>query len=119
MCWARAGQWLAALFLSGAVLAQNVGEGVAVLPVEKVRQSVPLFYAVDTETNATAMAERFTGDIDLKVRVLQGRPEILTIGLSGDGEVSGVSGSELASWSVRKESDGSRFLDLKPKLPKK
>ena len=118
MCWARAGQWLAALFLSGAVLAQNVGEGVAVLPVEKVRQSVPLFYAVDTETNATAMAERFTGDIDLKVRVLQGRPEILTIGLSGDGEVSGVSGSELASWSVRKESNGSRFLDLKPKLPK-
>ncbi|MEP4079258.1 MerC domain-containing protein [Haloferula sp.] len=113
----RTGQALLGLLLATLAPAQDVGEGMAVLPVEKVRQPAPLFYSVEAKTNATAQGERITGSMDLKVRVLQGRAKNLTIGLNGDGEVLSVTGSKLISWSVRKESDGSRFLDLKPKLP--
>ncbi|MFC7336114.1 hypothetical protein ACFQY0_02905 [Haloferula chungangensis] len=104
--------------LAATALAQGVGDGVAVLPVDKVRQPIPLFYSVEAETTASAMGEKISGAMNLKVRILQGRPDMLTIGLEGEGEVKDVTGSESLSWSVRRESDGSRFLDLKPKLKK-
>ncbi|MGB6222902.1 hypothetical protein [Haloferula sp.] len=109
---------MVALALTAVSSAQDVGEGVAVLPVGKVRQAVPLFYSVEAVTDAKAAGRRISGEMELKVRVLQGRATTLTIGLEGDGEVTDVSGSDLSSWSVRKESDGSRFLDLMPKIPK-
>ncbi|MEM1084720.1 MAG: hypothetical protein AAGI48_11480 [Verrucomicrobiota bacterium] len=105
------------LLLSLIATAQNVGDGVAVLPVDKVRHQAPLFYSVYAETQANARGRGIDSTIRLKVGVMQGRAEVLTIGLSGEGKVTGVTGSELISWSVRRESDGSRFLDLKPKLP--
>jgi len=114
---ARGALWLALLAGAESGHGQGVGDGVAVLPVDRVRQQAPLFFSVTADTTVTAQERRVDEEVRLKVRVLQGRAETITVGLSGEGEVTGVDGSELVSWAVRRESDGSRFLDLKPKLP--
>lgn len=96
---------------------QSIGDGMAVVPVEKVRQEAPLFYSVEAETTVVTGGERALSTMELKVKVHQGRPEQLTVGLTGEGELLSVEGAELVSWSVRRESDGTRYLDIFPKLP--
>jgi hypothetical protein len=59
------------------------------------------------------------GELRLKLHVVQGRPEVLSLGLSGDGEVVDVSGQGLRDWSVRQGTTGQsgrRFLDVRPLL---
>ncbi|MGB1131325.1 MAG: hypothetical protein ACPG4K_14830, partial [Haloferula sp.] len=99
------------------VSAQSIGEGMAVVPVEKVKQKAPLFYSAEAETAVVAGADRAISSMSVKFKVHQGRAEKLILELMGEGNVEGVTGSELNSWSVRKESDGRRFLELFPKLP--
>lgn len=99
--------------------AQTIGEGMAVIPVEKVRPEVPLFYSVEAETTLSGGQRHVSSAMALKVRVHQGRPEKLTVELTGEGKVEAVEGPPLVSWSVRRESDGRRYLDLFPKLPPK
>ncbi|MCH7224637.1 hypothetical protein [Haloferula sp. A504] len=97
--------------------AQTIGEGMAVVPVDKVRQEAPLFYSVETETTVSAGDHQVLSQMQVKVKVHQGRPEKLTLELTGEGEVEAVEGGPLKSWSVRSESDGRRFLDIFPALP--
>ncbi|BCX50108.1 RNA-binding protein [Haloferula helveola] len=99
---------------------QGLGEGVAVVPAEKIKQQPPLFYSVDASTTASHNGSRALTSMQLTVNVHQGRAEKLSIGLAGDGEVTEVKpqkGQILKSWAVRRESDGRRFLDLFPELP--
>lgn len=96
---------------------QSLSEGMALLPVDKIKEQAPLFYSVEADTNAGLTGKEMLSLIKLKVTVHQGRAEKITIGLSGVGEVQSVEGAELRSWALRKESDGSRFLDLYPVLP--
>ena len=100
--------------LLGFVSAQE--EKIVLVPVDK-EKPVPLFFSAETNTDITAGIDRVQGTITAKLRVHQGRPEVMSLGLTGTGEITGVAGEGLKTWTVRRESDGTRFLDLKPLLP--
>ena len=77
----------------------------------------PLFFAASVEETVSLGTAAVAGEMRLRLHVLQGRPEVLTLGLSGDGEVTDVSGPGLAAWSVRRAaapSGAGRLLDLRP-----
>ncbi|MFD0893405.1 hypothetical protein KBB96_18420 [Luteolibacter ambystomatis] len=92
----------------------DVGNGVALVPVEKVRAPVPLFFSATAGTTTKVGLDAAEGRFDLAFKILQGKPETLSLSLHGKGEVTGVTGDNLKDWSVRTEADGSRFLDLHP-----
>ena len=103
----------AALFLG---IAAGQDKEIVLVEVDK-EKPVPLFFSAETNTDITAGIDRVQGTITAKLRVHQGRPEVMSLGLTGTGEVTGVAGDGLKTWTVRRESDGTRFLDLKPLLP--
>jgi hypothetical protein len=107
-------RYFACALLVGLAPAQD--EKIVLVEVDK-EKPVPLFFSAETHTDITAGIDRVQGTITAKLRVLQGRPEVLSLGLTGVGEVTGVAGEGLKTWTVRRESDGTRFLDLKPLLP--
>ena len=79
----------------------------------------PLFFSASVDEGVALGLREVTAELRLKLHVLQGRPDVLTIGLSGDGEVTDVSGAGLRDWSVRQaagEPGGRRLLDLRPEL---
>ncbi len=84
-----------------------------------VQPVAPLFFTATAEQTVHLSPLEVTGEIKLNLRIVQGRPEILSLGLIGDGEVVNVSGTGLRDWSVRQgtsEAAGKRFLDLRPTL---
>jgi len=97
--------------------AQSLGDGMAVLPVNQVKVKAPLFYSVDANTVVVVSSDKALSVMEVTVKVHQGRAEKLSLEIEGEGKVDSVGGAELVSWSVRRESDGRRFLDLYPKLP--
>jgi len=79
----------------------------------------PLFFSASVDQSVRLGAAGILGEMRLKLHVIQGRPEVLTLGLSGDGEVTDVSGAGLRDWSVRRAVGGAgdrRLLDLRPLL---
>ena len=97
-------------------LAPAQDEKIVLVPVEK-EKPVPLFFSADTSTTITAGIDQVSETITATLRVHQGRPETLSLGITGQGEITSVQGEGLKTWTVRREADGSRFLDLKPLLP--
>ncbi|MCW1926202.1 hypothetical protein OKA05_26830 [Luteolibacter arcticus] len=91
-------------------------EKIVLVPVDR-EKPVPLFFSAQTDTVIKAGIDRVEEAVTAKLRVHQGRPDVLSIGLTGVGEITGVSGPGLKTWTVRREADGARFLDLKPELP--
>ena len=85
-----------------------------VIEVEDARPDVPVFFSATCDHRITAGVEAVTGEIDVHLTVVQGRPEVMSLGLSGDGEVVSVVGGGLLSWAVRELTDGRRYLDLHP-----
>ncbi|MFT3830416.1 MAG: hypothetical protein QM691_12005 [Opitutaceae bacterium] len=91
--------------------------GRIVVDVQGVPPAVPLFFSAAAEQTVRLSAAEITGELRLKLHVVQGKPEVLALGLSGEGEVTEVSGEGLASWAVRQVPlSGKRFLDLRPAL---
>ncbi len=79
----------------------------------------PLFFSANAEHILRLGATEIAGEVKLKLHVVQGRPEVLTLGLSGDGEIVEVGGTGLRDWAVRQgngPTSGKRFLDLHPTL---
>jgi hypothetical protein len=74
----------------------------------------PVFYAVTASQVLQLGAAGIRGEMQVRVRVLQGKPQVLTLGLSGEGDVTEVTGATLQSWSVRRPvgAEETRFLDL-------
>lgn len=58
--------------------------------------------------------EAIRHQIRVAIEVLQGDPRELVFALSGDGEVTQVTGDGLQDWSVRQETNGTRSLVLRP-----
>lgn len=80
---------------------------------------VPLFFSATVEQMVQLGSVEITGELKVKLQVVQGRPEVLSLGLVGDGEVIGVSGKGLRDWAVRQgtgDASGKRFLDVRPLL---
>ena len=77
------------------------------------------FYGANVQSTCSVKEDRVVIDADITIRVIQGRPEVFSIELHGDGEVAEVTGPRLRDWSVRLEpgtetKPGRRFLDLRP-----
>ncbi|MEO8617123.1 MAG: DMT family transporter [Luteolibacter sp.] len=106
----------ALITLMGISLAQEPTDRVVILPIEKAPKEAPLFFSATAEVEARAGLSEITGEQRLSFHVHQGKPEILTLGLSGAGDVTSVTGDGLRDWSVRVTEDGSRFLDVRPTL---
>ncbi len=93
--------------------------GKIVVEATGVPPPVPLFFTASGEQFVLAGIGEITGEAKLNLRVIQGSGEVLTLGLAGEGEVVGVTGTGLRDWSVRQgvgEAAGKRFLDLRPVL---
>ena len=70
-----------------------------------------LFYTAVAESEISLSSRLIEQVVKLSITVVQGKPNVLTFGLSGSGEVVGVDGEKVRAWSVRQEGDR-RFLDL-------
>ncbi len=77
---------------------------------------VPLFFTAEVNQTIRLGPTAIAGEIQLHLRVLQGMPELVTLGLAGDGDIVTVTGNGVRGWSVR-QAGGHRFLDLKLTTP--
>jgi len=91
------------------------GDGHLVVEAHGVMPEAPLFFSATSENVMRLGTGEIVGEIKLVIRVVQGRPEVITLGLGGSGDVVGVNGDGLRDWSVR-QAGGRRFLDLRPTL---
>ena len=92
--------------------------GRIVVDVQGVPPAVPLFFSATADQTVRLAPAEVTSELRLKLHLVQGKPEVLSLGLVGDGEVTevaGLSGTLLNSWGVRQgPGTGKRFLDLRP-----
>ncbi|MDE0835194.1 MAG: hypothetical protein OSA84_02450 [Akkermansiaceae bacterium] len=102
------------LALASALFAQQ--ERIILVP-EKTQTPPPLFFSATADVKAHATLERVTSNQDITFTIVQGKPETLSLSLSGDGEIVSVTGDNLRDWAIRVAKDGSRFLDIRPILP--
>ena len=98
----------------GLAFAQDSTERIVILPIEKVPAAAPLFFSAVAEVEVHANLAEITTEQRLSFLIHQGKPETLSLGLSGEGEVLSVTGEGLRDWSVRVTEDGNRFLEVRP-----
>lgn len=91
------------------------GDGHLVVEARGVLPKSPLFFSLTAENTTWLGRPDIDSEIKLAIRIVQGRPELITLGLAGSGEVVEVTGEGLRDWSVRKAGE-KRFLDLRPTL---
>lgn len=103
-----------ALVAEGASVTTEIGPGGGRLIVETtgLMHRVPAFYTASAKSEVRIGAKRIDYKFTLNLRVLQGEPKVLSVGLLGEGEITAVIG-EVESWAVRQEGD-QRFLDVRP-----
>ena len=89
-----------AALLGGLAPAQD--EKIVLVPVDR-EKPVPLFFSAQADTVIKAGIDKVEETITAKLRVHQGRPEVLSLGLTGVGEITGVTGAGLKTWTVRRE----------------
>jgi hypothetical protein len=106
----------ALLFATTLLPAQETDERVVLVPWAKAPKEAPLFFSASAEVKAVAGLENLTSEQKIRYRVVQGKAETLTLGLTGAGEVTEVTGAGLKDWSVRVGENGSRFLDVRPAM---
>ena len=96
--------------------AQEPDDRVILVPLGKAPKEVPLFFSATADVKAQANLSAVTSEQQIDFKIHQGKPETLTLALTGQGEVLSVTGTGLRDWSVRVAEDGSRFLDVRPLL---
>ncbi|HUR58205.1 MAG TPA: hypothetical protein VM029_10880, partial [Opitutaceae bacterium] len=90
--------------------------GRIVVEARGIPPPAPVFFSATVEQIARLSAAEIASEVRLKLHVVQGKPELLTLGLSGEGDVIEVTGPGLRDWSVRQGAGfaaGKRFLDLR------
>lgn len=90
--------------------------GKLVIEARGVPPPAPVFFSAAVEHTVWVRPTELAGEALVSLRLVQGTPEVLTLGLEGDGEVVDVSGNKLRDWAVRTDGD-ERFLDLRLELP--
>ena len=82
----------------------TVSAGINNIVVEAhgVQPKVPLFFSATVDESIHAAPDAVTAEMKIKLTVLQGQADVLTLGLSGNGDISDVSGVGLRDWAVRK-----------------
>jgi len=74
----------------------------------------PLFFSARANSTITATSKSWTSETQIQFELLQGTPDVFTLKLIGDGEVTAVTGEGILDWSVRRSGD-TRLLDIRPK----
>jgi len=74
----------------------------------------PVFYSAKATATATIGPEFIDQSVQLAIKVLQGKPKVLSFSFNGGGQVTEVKGDGVLSWSVR-QAGKQRFLDLQLK----
>ncbi len=101
--------------------------GRIVIHAEGLTPPTPLYFSAAVDQRVKVSAQEIVGEARVTLRVVQGKADILTLSLSGDGEIVEVVGKGLLEWSVRQAAPeprlasakaqpapiGRRFLDLK------
>ena len=100
--------------LTSFAIAQDPDDRVVLVPFTKAPKEAPLFFSATADVKIQVGMEEVTSQQGLDFKIHQGKPETLTLGLNGTGEVISVTGEGLRDWSVRVAEDGSRFLDVRP-----
>ncbi|MBI1842386.1 MAG: hypothetical protein HYR88_16235, partial [Verrucomicrobia bacterium] len=75
----------------------------------------PLLYSTAIEQWIRVSPDRATQSLRASMEILQGDARELTLTLSGDGDVTSVTGDALQDWGVRVETNGVRTLVLRPR----
>lgn len=87
-------------------------DGATTIVLSPSRPANPAFlYAVNAKADVQVTATSIDQDIELTIRVVQGKPGTVTLGFNGTGEVVSVAGERIESWSVRSKGD-EKYLDL-------
>ncbi|MGJ8634779.1 MAG: hypothetical protein ACSHX7_12750, partial [Luteolibacter sp.] len=86
---------------------------IIILP-DPEEKPAPLFFSTAAEVTATTSRKETTSTQKLTFTIRQGIPETLTLGLTGSGEITSLTGENLRDWSVRIAKDKSRYLDIRP-----
>ncbi|MCA9181449.1 MAG: hypothetical protein KDA51_08345, partial [Planctomycetales bacterium] len=94
-----------------ATLKQSEGTRTIILETRNEIPEPAVFFTASVKASARVGLERVEQVVILDVKVFQGKAETLSLGLSGDGDVTNVQGDNLRSWSVRRQGT-MRFLDL-------
>ena len=74
----------------------------------------PVFYSAQVIADASVGTERVDQTVAVTIKVVQGKPDVLSFGLTGNGQVLEVTGDGIASWAIR-QSGNDRFLDIQLK----
>lgn len=96
---------------SQAVENATAGTGRLIIETQPVIPPPPVFFTANADVTARVRTSRIELAVQLAVKVIQGQPKTLSLGLAGNGEVTAVQSDQLVSWSVRQAAD-QRFLDL-------
>ncbi|MEO5915475.1 MAG: hypothetical protein ABIS50_14675 [Luteolibacter sp.] len=102
--------------LAGLTFAQEPDDRVVLVPLGKAPKEAPLFFSATADVLARASLIQISSEQKIDFRILQGKPETLSLGLTGSGDVMSVTGDGLRDWSVRVAPDGARFIDIRPVL---
>jgi hypothetical protein len=94
--------------------AQESEERMVLIPWTKAPKEAPLFFSAKAEVNAAIGFEAVSTSQTIRFQIHQGKAETLTLALTGEGDVTNVTGAGLRDWSVRVVEGGARFLDLRP-----
>jgi hypothetical protein len=90
--------------------------GRIVVEAQGLPAEVPVFFSATAEHAFKLGVAELSGEVRVHLRLVQGRPETLTLGLTGDGEVVDVTGKGLRDWSIRQgtgDAADRRYLDLR------
>lgn len=107
---------LASLGLTNPLSAQEnelPREGVMLLPVGKSAKPVPTFFSAAAEVEVRRFFDRIESWTNIRYDLHQGAGERLSLSISGEGEITAVSGEGLVDWALRRDAAGQRYLDVK------
>lgn len=89
------------------------GTGKIVVEAKGVHPKPPVFYTASASTDVTVGGKKVTSTTNIDVKVIQGEPQTISIGINGPGRVAAVNSQQpVESWSVRNQGP-LRFLDVK------
>ncbi len=98
------------------LLAQDPQERIVLVPFNNAPKEIPLFFSATANVTSEVKLDTLTSEQRLHFTIHQGKPETLTLALTGAGDVTAVAGAGLRDWAVRVADDGARFLDIRPTL---
>ena len=89
----------------------NDGTGTIVVEARGQLPKPPVFYTASANATVQVGPEYIEQTIEVAIKVVQGDAKTLSLGITGEDQVTDVQSENLRSWSVRQEG-ALRFLDL-------